>query len=72
MVSFLNFYFESILSTDSNQSVGSACAAFVKEPVDNLKKKKLNKMIFEDQVWANKPTDEQGQGRTDFGMNTAR
>ena len=29
-------------------------------------------MIFEDQVWANKPTDEQGQGRTDFGMNTAR
>ena len=26
-------------------------------------------MIYEEQVWAKKPKDEQAQGRTDFGKN---
>ena len=28
-------------------------------------------ILYEEQAWTNRPIDEQAQGRTDFGMNTA-
>ena len=42
---------------------------FLREPIDNLKRKTR---INEEQADANKPKDEQAQGRTYFGMNAAK
>ena len=39
--------------------------------IRSLFREHKNTIIYEEQAWTNKPKDEQAQGRTDFGMNTA-